>query len=131
MQLSFLPAPPLAPTWPTAPLMRRALDAMLTGKTLDHPGFERETGSWRLAAVIRDLRRLGWPVHATDEAATATDGHRQDIARYFFSSDTLAELRQAIGECPHCAHKAPGTDFFRLAESLCHHAADKDGESQE
>jgi hypothetical protein len=96
---------------------------MLAGKPLDHADFIRETGSWRLAAVIRDLRRLGWPVQATDEAATAADGHRQDIARYSFGPETLVELRQSIGECPHCAHKAPGTDFFRLAESLCHHAA--------
>lgn len=131
MQLSFLPALPLAPTWPTAPLMRRALDAMLAGKTLDHADFIRKTGSWRLAAVIRDLRRLGWPVQATDEATTAADGHRQDIARYSFSADTLAELRQAIGECPHCAHKAPGRDFFRLAEPLGQPAADEGVEGLE
>lgn len=119
-QLSFLPSPPLAPTWPTAPLVRRALDALLTGKTIDHAGFIETTGSWRLAAVVRELRRLGWPVRAEGETATAADGHRQDIAKYSFSAETLAELRQAIGECPHCAHKAPGIDFFRLTESMCH-----------
>ena len=94
-QTSFLPPPPFAPTWPTAPLVRRALDALLAGKTLDHPGFITETGSWRLAAVVRELRSLGWPIRATDETKTAADGHRQDFARYRFSVETLAELLQA------------------------------------
>lgn len=118
MQLTLIPPPPLDPTLPTAPLLRRALDALLTGKTLDHPGFIETTGSWRLAAVIRELRQLGWPIRATDETKTAADGHRQDFARYRFSVETLAELRQVIGTCPQCGH-APGNDFFRLAEGLC------------
>lgn len=112
-QTSFLPPPPLAPTWPSAPLAGHALSALLAGRTLDHPAFFATSGSWRLAAVVRELRRLGWPVLSESEAATAAHGHRQDFARYSFSAETLPELRQA-----------PGADLFKPAESLCHPATD-------
>jgi hypothetical protein len=117
MQLSFLPPMPLAPTMPTAPLERRALDFLLAGQAITTPEFQAVTGTWRLSAMVKRLANLGWPIRAAYEAITATDGHRQDIARYSLSPETLEQLRQAIGTCPHCAHKGAGSDFFALSHA--------------
>lgn len=63
MQLSFLPEPPFCPTWPTkGTLPDVALTRFLAGELLTSPDFEAETESWRLAAVVCNLRDWGWPV---------------------------------------------------------------------
>ena len=63
MQMSFLPEPPYNPRWPKEnTLAEKALQVLLTGKKVSHPQFEVLTGSWRLAAHIYTLKRLGWPI---------------------------------------------------------------------
>lgn len=96
-QLSFLPPPALSPIFPSSGLALAALDTLLAGEAIDHPRFEAETGSWRLAAVVRELRRLGWPVLSDDVPDTLTDGRPRYVARYRLSPDTLAELRNLGG----------------------------------
>lgn len=66
-QLSFLPAPPFNPSWPTKnTLADRALGMPMDGRMIDHPDFEGSTQSWRLGAVIFTLRTLGWPIETVE-----------------------------------------------------------------
>lgn len=62
-QLSFLPPPPFAPSWPT-PGTRDAiaLNLFLAGRRLDHEDFFHVCGSWRLADAVLHLRDQGWPI---------------------------------------------------------------------
>lgn len=95
-QLNFLPPAPLSPIRPSSGLALAALDALLSGQAIDHPRFEAETGSWRLAAVVRELRLLGWPVLSDDGPGILADGRLRYVASYHLSPDTLAQLR-ALG----------------------------------
>ncbi len=64
-QLSFLPEPKYNPKYPSKrTLSFKALRLMLRGTQIAHPTFEALTGSWRLAAHIHILKRLGWPVES-------------------------------------------------------------------
>lgn len=56
----------------------RALFMLVGDRDLDHPTFANETGSWRLAAVVYQLRKLGWPVQSkTRMAPTSTCPNRR------------------------------------------------------
>jgi hypothetical protein len=89
----FEPLPPLAPAWPTPHTQAaHALNRLLAGDTLDHPTFEAATGSWRLAAVVFELRVLGWPVQTTDKPAPAGECPSRTIAVYSLSAYDLADL---------------------------------------
>lgn len=88
-QLALFELAARIPSWPrTNTLAGIALDAMLNGTTLDHPSFERITGSWRLAAVIFELRALGWPIRSRNRPAQP--GERAGIAVYSLSARALA-----------------------------------------
>lgn len=83
-QLSFLegaPEPmPVAPSPGT--LAARMLGMLAAGEAIDHPAFERRTGSWRAAAWIFELRSLGWSIEAEGVPAPAPDRPDRTIARY-------------------------------------------------
>ena len=62
-QLTLIDPPPFCPAWPKRnTLADRALKLFLDGRVFDHPDFLEGAGSWRLAAVIFQLRSLGWPI---------------------------------------------------------------------
>lgn len=66
-QLSFLPPPPFNPAWPTrGTLLDFGLEMFLQGRMIDHPEFEDETQSWRLSAVVCELKDMGWPIERID-----------------------------------------------------------------
>ncbi|HEX5359671.1 MAG TPA: hypothetical protein VFW49_01000 [Fluviicoccus sp.] len=53
--------------WPRRnTLASRCLRLLLEGKRLTHPIFQSFTGSWRLSAVIHDLKKLGWQIEWAD-----------------------------------------------------------------
>lgn len=82
-QISFLPPPPFAPTWPQpGTLAAAALEAFLRGEGLTHPQFEAFTFSWRLSAVVGVLKDLGWPIESIDVAAPTYEHPHRTIARY-------------------------------------------------
>lgn len=61
-QTSFLPPPPLAPTWPQpGTLADKALEILMTGQGLTHPQFEAVTFSWRLAPAVIEQARPSAP----------------------------------------------------------------------
>lgn len=91
-QLSFLPPAPFSPIWPTVgTLADNALHCFLAGFTLEHPDFEERTGSWRLGAVVFQLRTLGWPIETLDIAAPTAECPGRRIARYFLPPRFVAE----------------------------------------
>jgi hypothetical protein len=83
-QLSLLPVAsepmPVAPSPGT--LAARMLGMLAAGEAIDHPAFERRTGSWRAAAWIFELRSLGWSIEAEGVPAPAPDRPDRTIARY-------------------------------------------------
>lgn len=97
-QLSFLPPPPFNPTWPTKhTLADKALALLLAGRAIDHPEFEGDCGSWRLAAVVFDLRALGWPIETvtTPEPTQARPG--RTVALYHLPSKYAAQALAVRG----------------------------------
>jgi hypothetical protein len=90
-QLSFLPPPPFNPTWPSrGTLADRALGAMLNGTQIDHPAFEDTTSSWRLGAVIFNLRALGWPIETIDVQSPTVEMPSRTIALYHLPAKYIA-----------------------------------------
>lgn len=91
-QLELLPPAPFAPVWPQAgTLADRCLEILLTGARLTHPRFEALSFSWRLAAVVCDLRDLGWPVESLEVAAPTPATPDRRIAEYLLSTDIRAQ----------------------------------------
>lgn len=91
-QLSFLPPPPFCPTWPEKnTLADRALKMLMDGKMIDHPDFESSTQSWRLAAVVFQLRTLGWPVETVEVPSPTPDAPDRVIALYHLPGRYVAE----------------------------------------
>lgn len=88
-QLHLIPPPPFAPIWPAGGLALAALGLMLEGCIIDHPTFERATGSWRLAAAVNQLRAAGWPVASVVVPDTLNDGTPRQIARYRLPAEAI------------------------------------------
>ena len=86
-QLELLPPPTFCPAWPNRhTLADRALASLLAGRSIDHPEFQGDCGSWRLAAVIFGLRAQGWPIE------TVYDKRRgRTVAQYLLSPDDIAK----------------------------------------
>lgn len=100
-QLTLFALPPMTPTWPRrGTLAERALALLLDGRSLDHPTFEAEAGSWRLAAVVFELRALGWPVQTAEKLAPTPDCPSRCIAVYTLSARALADLLAVRGGSP-------------------------------
>ena len=94
-QLSFLPDPPFAPTWPQPEtLAARALEIFLRGEGLTHPQFEAVSFSWRLSAVVATLRDLGWPVAAVDIHAPTFEHPHRCIARYHLPTEYIEKAQR-------------------------------------
>lgn len=60
-----------------------ALSRLLEGKSLNHPDFFAESGSWRLAAVIDQLNSMGWPVSKRQMPAPIERAPCREMACYF------------------------------------------------
>ena len=91
-QLSFLPPPPFAPTWPQrGTLADRALGMLMDGRMIDHPDFESSTQSWRLGAVVFTLRALGWPVETIEVPSPTEQSPNRVIALYRLDAKHTAQ----------------------------------------
>lgn len=91
-QLSCLPEPKYNPRIPKErTLAAVALRLMSGGAKVAHPDFEAVTGSWRLAAHVHILRRLGWPVLKEEKPMAPCDdtNHERSYALYYLSPDLL------------------------------------------
>jgi len=82
-QLSFIDPLPFCPTWPNRnSLADRALRMFLDGRVFDHPDFIGACGSWRLAAVVFQLRALGWPIITLEVPSPSEEHPGRTIALY-------------------------------------------------
>ena len=100
-QLSFIDPPPFCPAWPKRnSLADRALKLFLDGKVFDHPDFLDGSGSWRLAAVVFQLRTLGWPIDTLDIPAPSIEHPGRTIALYKlpakYAAQALATMTGAM-----------------------------------
>ncbi len=90
-QLSFLPPVPFSPVWPKrGTLAELCLRMLMAGKLIDHPGFERDTKSWRLGAVIFSLRSVGWSVESLRVPAPTEIMPNRTIAIYKLDEKEMA-----------------------------------------
>lgn len=93
-QSLFNEQPIFSPAWPSpATLPDKALDRLIAGGRLTHPQFQQRTGSWRLAAAVKVLRRLGWPIQ-TDELRRPG---RRPIADYWLPPDFVQAIKGGAG----------------------------------
>lgn len=100
-QLSFIDPPPFCPAWPKrSSLADRALKMFLDGRVFDHPDFLEGCGSWRLAAVVFQLRALGWPIDTIEIPAPSEEHPGRTIALYKlpakYAAQALATMTGAV-----------------------------------
>lgn len=100
-QLSFIDPPPFCPAWPKRnSLADRALKMFLDGRVFDHPDFLEGCGSWRLAAVVFQLRALGWPIDTIEIPAPSEEHPGRTIALYRlpakYAAQALATMTGAV-----------------------------------
>jgi hypothetical protein len=98
-QISFLPEPEFNPKLPSKnTLAFQALNLMLHGKKISHPDFENDTSSWRLAAHIHCLNKLGWPIQTIDvKHLTLKMPKTRFIHRYFLNKKFIQKYRNFCG----------------------------------
>lgn len=83
IQLTLFPEPPLAVEMPNeGSLEYKCLMLLLDGRNLNHPFFDNETGSWRLAAVIHKLKKMGWDIAHYDVDAPTENSPGRHIRYY-------------------------------------------------
>lgn len=98
-QLSFLPELDFTPRLPAKhTLAWGALAMMLKGKKISHPDFEDKTSSWRLAAHIHILNRLGWRIETMSVQHIASKKPRKRyIYRYFLNGKIISKFKKFSG----------------------------------
>ena len=95
-QLSFLPEPDFKPVWPnptTQPGI--ALARMLKGERLTQPSYGLRC--WRLAAYVKELDYLGWPVEAQDVPCPDGCGTGRPIREYWLPQRVIAAVSSIKG----------------------------------
>lgn len=96
-QLTLIEPAPFSPSWPTrGTLADAALWRFLAGERLTHPDFLDGCGSWRLAAVVFELRAYGWPIHVESIPAATAENPSRCIARYWLPAKCAALARAAL-----------------------------------
>lgn len=91
-QMSFLPEPKYNPRMPSEnSLAFKALSLLLRGRKVSHPAFEALTGSWRLAAHVHILKRLGWPIKVDklEFEGELQEGRDRYMGLYYLPEDCL------------------------------------------
>jgi hypothetical protein len=92
-QLSFLPEPPFDATWPNPhSLPGTALARMLAGERINQVTFGLHR--WRLAAYIKVLRYMGWPVQS-GEVAVPGCGANGRAAEYWLTPEIIMVAKAA------------------------------------
>lgn len=83
-QLTFLDQPAFSPTPPKPSThAARAFQMMWPpGAAITHLDFQKVTRSWRLAAYVKVLRDLGWPIETVEIRAPTKECAWRAVARY-------------------------------------------------
>lgn len=90
-QCELFEGPALNPSWPSpGTLDAIALEMLLTGQTLTHPGFQKATQSWRLAACVERIRNHHrWPVITLEIPAPTRRRPSRVIGQYHMRPDAI------------------------------------------
>lgn len=87
-----------SPNWPKkGTLADRALSMLLDGITLDHLDFQGLTQSWRLAAVIFELRCMGWPIGTVEIPNPTEENPNRYVAVYTLPKQRIAQALALAG----------------------------------
>lgn len=98
-QISFLPVPALNPIYPNKnTLSGTCLSKLLNRETLNHASFINDTHSWRLAAVIHDLKEKGWPIESYEAPARTSESPNRYISFYFLPQKIIEEALRLKGD---------------------------------
>lgn len=91
-QLTFIDPPPICPAWPGRnSLASRALTMFLDGRVFGHLDFLERCRSWRLAAVVFRLRKLGWPIDTIKVSVPSVEHSGRTIAHYRLPAEYVAQ----------------------------------------
>ncbi len=98
-QCSMLPEPNFNPKLPEKDTLEyRALILMLQGKKISHRDFDNITNSWRLAAYILKLKKLGWSIEDENVINFSLKQSKiRYIKKYFLSSGIIAKFYEMGG----------------------------------
>jgi len=96
-QLSFFAPPAINPKFPRHDtLPGKTLTRLLAGECLTQPTFGLHV--WRLAAYIKTLRNLGWPIESKDVRGPAGFGGGGPIREYWLPATVIHAVMDAVGE---------------------------------
>ncbi len=97
-QLSLLPTPPFSPIWPShTTIAGRVLSELLLGEWLDHQDLIEGVSSWRLAAYVKSLKYMGWPIESFPKPAPFPNCPGRSIAIYAMPPDVIAQVQEMRG----------------------------------
>lgn len=95
-QMPLLPEPDFNPAWPNPnTLPGKALARMLAGERLTQPRFGLH--NWRLAAYVKELDYLGWPIEAQDVPCLEGCGTGRPIREYWLPQRVIAAISGSKG----------------------------------
>jgi len=92
-QFELLPPPEFKPSWPehgTNPA--NALERLIAGERLTQPSFGLRC--WRLAAYVKELDYLGWPIRAS---WVHFPGYLRPIKEYWLDQKTISAAMSLRG----------------------------------
>jgi hypothetical protein len=104
-QMSFLPELKFNPKHPnpnTQPA--KVLSRLLNGERLTQPSYG--LSCWRLAAYIKELDYLGWPIDSADVPCPHGVGTGRPIREYWLQISRIEWANQSFFSEPHNAYEA-------------------------
>ncbi len=97
-QLSLLPLPEFSPIWPSSSTIAgRVLAEFLRGEWLDHQDVIAGCRSWRLAAYVKTLKYMGWPIESFEKAQPWANCKGRKIAVYGLPPAVIAQVQSLRG----------------------------------
>jgi len=97
-QLSFLPKPVFSPKWPShETVAERVLNRLLHRAWLDHQDLIEGTSSWRLAAYVKNLKNMGWPIELFPRSEPFPNCPERSIAIYAIPPGVIAQAQEIRG----------------------------------
>lgn len=103
-QWELFDKPPIAPTLPgRRTLAYQVLLHLLAGEAVTQPLWLDLAGSWRLAASIKVLDYLGWPIKATSIPAPTPETPKRVIAQYRMAREGIEAGRELLRQARRAA----------------------------
>jgi len=97
-QLSLLPTPEFSPKWPShATIAGRVLNELLHGEWLDHQDLIEGASSWRLAAYVKSLKYMGWPIESFPKHVPSKHCPSRCISIYALPPAVIAQVQEMRG----------------------------------